>query len=214
VDKDGRDIWDEIKFAIQYSIEAYTIGISRGDGISGAASNFAQRLGLPYDKNLQGYGTDANAVRHTVWQASITSIFGQDIAQKAGNAHEDNPNVDLSIRTFTGKGALEKADQTIDLLNNQIGQEIGKSNMGATIKKLTGMVLDIFNKDGLFTATQNKDGSVTISRTKISNEQLQQSKDKLNGLTGTGLTPDKQNEKDENERRRFEQNQKNFGAFK
>jgi hypothetical protein len=46
--------------------------------------------------------------------------------------HETNPNVDLSVRTFTGKNALSQADQSIDLLNNQIGRSIGAANADAS----------------------------------------------------------------------------------
>jgi RHS repeat-associated protein len=212
IDFDGRNTWDMIKFAIQHPIATYSIGTSDGsNNISSTSARFAARSGLD---NSKGEGSEVNAARHAIWQASITSIFGQDIAQQAGNAHEDNPNVDLSIKTFTGENALHQADQSIDLLNNQIGQEIGKNSIGSTVKEIANKVLDIYNKEGLFTATQNKDGSITISRTKISDEQLQTAKDNLNNLENTGRYSIEQKDYDEANRRKFEENQKKFGSFK
>ena len=216
IDPEGEDIWDMVKFAIQNPVAAYTIGSVNNDvpsNISSSVARFAARTGLT-ENNPSHEGSQVNATRHALWQASITSIFGQEIAQQAGNAHEDNPNVDLNIRTFTGKNALSQADQSVDLLNNQIGREIGKNNMGTTIKELTNMVLDLFNKDGLFTTTQNADGSVTISRTKISDEQLQQAKDKISNLEGNGMTSTESRAKEEKNRGKFEENQRKFGTFK
>jgi RHS repeat-associated protein len=214
VDPTGEGPLETVKFAIRHPLIASEIGsVSRtSSNISSTVARFTANMGLM--ENSAGEGSEVNAARHATWQAKITSTFGQDIAQQVGNAHEDNPDVNLSIRTFTGKDALKQADQTIDLLNNQIGQDIGKNSMGATTKEIANKVLDVFNKDGLFTATQNKDGSITISRTKISDEQLQRAKDKLNNLGSNGMNAKKQKTQEEEAKRRFEENQKKFGSFK
>jgi hypothetical protein len=215
IDPTGMGPWDMAKFALRHPMAALAIGfVSRGSSnISTTSARFAWSIGLT-ENNGPHEGSQVNAARHAIWQASITSIFGQDIAQQAGNAHEDNPNVDLSIRTFSGDNALNRADQTIDLLNNQIGQEIGNKNMGATIKELTNIVLDVFNKDGLFTATQNANGSVTVTRTKLSNEQLNQAKDRLNNLSENGMTAEEQRKLEEEQQRQYERNQNQFGTIK
>lgn len=104
--------------------------------ISTNAVRFSAGFGL--NENSAHEGSQVNAERHTLWQATITAKYGSDIATQIGNAHEDNPNVDLSVRSFSGKGALEQADQTIDLLNNQIGRSIGEANPGASMAQLAG----------------------------------------------------------------------------
>ena len=68
-------------------------------------------------------GSENGAFRHTLWQATITSEYGESIAKQVGNAHEDNPFVNLSNRTFSN---VDDADRTVDLLNNIIGRDIGK----------------------------------------------------------------------------------------
>ena len=55
----------------------------------------------------------------------LTFKFGSRVALEAGNAHEKDPFTNLSVRTFS---SLDDADQTVDLLNNQIGRRIGSLN--------------------------------------------------------------------------------------
>jgi hypothetical protein len=127
-----------------------------------------------------------NAVRHTIWQASIASKYGAGIAKQAGNAHESNPNVDLSVRSFSGKDALSKADQSIDLLNNQIGRSIGAANPGASPQALAGAVLDYYHDNGLYTAKQTTDGTVSIVQTKLSDAEYKQAQDQLQKMDANG----------------------------
>ena len=68
-------------------------------------------------------GSQVNAFRHSLWQAPITQKFGEEVAREVGATHEDNSSANLSQRTFK---TMADADQTIDLLNNQIGKQIGK----------------------------------------------------------------------------------------
>ncbi len=103
----------------------------------------------------------------------ITKEYGVHLATNAGNTHEINPNTtDTSQRTFTGSAEnLANADQTIDLLNNVIGRQIGADNSTATINELAQKTIEHFRDVGLYTATINADGSVGISQTRISSEQ-------------------------------------------
>lgn len=141
-------------------------------------------------------GSQINAFRHGLWQATITSTFGESIAKQVGNAHEDNPSADLSQRAFSGKNALAKADQTVDLLNNQIGREIGKANEGASMQQLATATLDYFHENGLYTATVNKDGTVTIGQTKIGDDQYKQLKQVFQQLNQNGMTAQEQQRSD------------------
>ena len=152
--------------------------------ISTNAVRFSAGFGL--NENLAHEGSQVNAERHTLWQATITAKYGSDIATQIGNAHEDNPNVDLSVRSFSGKGALEQADQTIDLLNNQIGRSIGEANPGASMAQLAGAILDYFHNTGLYTATPGANGSVNITQTKISDQQYQTAQNALKKMDNNG----------------------------
>lgn len=192
----------EIGFAIRHSFIASAIGSveHNSTNISTDAARIAINSGL--SENRAHEGSEVNAFRHTTWQATITSQFGESIAAQVGNAHEVDPKVDLSQRSFSGKNALSQADQSIDLLNNQIGRQIGADNQGASIKDLAMAALNVFHTDGLYTATVNKDGSVTIGRNKISDKEYNTAVKNLNGTNANGFTPAQQARKEDEERNR------------
>ena len=81
---------------------------------------------------------------------------------------------------------MDQADQTVDLLNNNIGRQIGSDNSGATAKDLATAALNEFHTNGLYTATVNKDGSITISKTKLSDKEYKADLKKLNSLDANG----------------------------
>jgi len=177
----------EATFAMVHPIAAMQIG-SFQHGATNISTN-ATRIGagLGLQENAAHEGSEVNAMRHTVWQATMTSRFGADVATQAGNAHEDNPNVDLSVRTFTGRGALDAADQTTDLLNNQIGRAIGNANPGASLLDIAGKALDYFHTNGLYTASTGADGTVTVSQTKISDAEYSAARDRLQHMDQNGF---------------------------
>ena len=45
-------------------------------------------------------GSEKGAFRHTIWQAKIASKYGKNIAKQVGNAHENDPYVNLYQRSF------------------------------------------------------------------------------------------------------------------
>jgi RHS repeat-associated protein len=147
-------------------------------------------------ENSSHEGSQVNAFRHTLWQSTITSKYDADLAKSAGDIHEDNPSVDLTIRKFAGKGALDKADQSIDLLNNQIGRSIGEANPKASMNDLASKTLEFFHEKGLYTATINKDGSVTITQTKISDKQYLTLQKVIKTLDQNGFTPQEQKQRE------------------
>ena len=112
--------------------------------------------------------SEIGAFRHTLWQATIASYYGRDIATQVGNAHEDNPNANLKARRFS---SMAEADQVVDLLNNMLGRTIGEQNPNCPMNELAGKVLESFYKTGLYTGSLNEDGSWSVSRTKITKEQ-------------------------------------------
>ena len=172
---------------MRHPIAAYNIGTYKpgATNISTNSTRFSTNIGLNEDKETHK-GSQVNAFRHTLWQATIRNKFGTAIAQQAGNAHEENPRVNLAIRNFKGEGALSKADQTIDLLNNQIGREIGKNNPNASPQELAVKTLDYFHDKGLYTSETNKDGSVSVSQTKISDSQYNNAMGTLKNMDDNG----------------------------
>ncbi len=81
-----------IRFALNHPIAAWRIGMKKSDAdnLTSNAVRFSQALGLDDTVNRDGRGTQVNAVRHTLWQASITSTFSSKLAKLAGDAYEKN----------------------------------------------------------------------------------------------------------------------------
>jgi hypothetical protein len=157
-----------IGFSVRHPSAAINIGkvTHNSSNISTVATRFATRGEILSGsaENQDDRGSQNGAFRHTLWQAAITSMYGESIAEQAGNAHEKNPSVDLSQRYFSN---LDEADQVVDLLNNQIGRRIGKQNMGANMNELAQIVLSEFVSNGLYTATQMAEDKYVIALTRI-----------------------------------------------
>lgn len=183
----------EFGFALAHPIIAGDIGsYQKGStNISTDAVRFSTLgpAGTP-NSTLDGTSTEGsqvNAFRHALWQATIASRYGGDIAKQAGDVHEVNPNVDLSQRSFK---TLDEADQTIDLNNNVIGRQIAAQNPNASMKELALKTLEVFHTDGLYTVNgKDPQGNVTIDRTKISDAQYNEMKALINGVDNDGFTP-------------------------
>ena len=92
-------------------------------------------------------------------------------------------------------------------VNNQIGMQIGKDNPDASMKDLASKTADYFHDNGLYTATVNKDGTVTIGQTKITDDQYKQMQGVIKTLDNNGFTP--QEQKDNEARGKAELQQQN-----
>ena len=139
-----------------------------------------------------GEGSERNALRHATWVATITSNHGEGIAQRIGNAHEGipigaqgNAHVDFDQPAPDNLGG---ADSVVDFLNNEIGREIGASlGEGATEYEAAVAALGVQLNEGLFTATTDKDGNISISRTKITQKQYNTAIKTLRTLNRNGM---------------------------
>jgi len=120
-----------------------------------------------------------------LWQSTISSKFGNSIAKQAGAAHEDNPVADTSTRTFD---TSIDSDTVADLLNNEIGRQIGTDNPDLGMKDLALKTLETFHKDGLFTVSQDSDGKYNVNKTKIDDKQYEALKKRFNQLNNNGRT--------------------------
>lgn len=189
-----------IGFGLRHPIIALRIGdvTHNSTNISTNSTRFAINTGLP--ENDTNEGSHINAFRHVLWQAEITERFGSDIAKQVGNAHEENPYAATGSNlqmTFT---SLADADQTIDLLNNQIGRKIGNETKGMTMQERALAVLEYFNANGLWTAIPNvdRDGTITtwsVARTVLTGDQYNNAKATLSTTNNNGYTPAQQAER-------------------
>ena len=192
-----------VGFGVRHPVAALRIGFGVTPGASNISTNatrFATRGEVLHGSKRihDDRGSQNGAFRHALWQASITSEFDQSIAAQAGNAHEVDAFADLSVRTFSD---LDQADQTVDLLNNQIGRSIGSANPNADMLQLAELVLDEFANNGLYTASKDKNGNYTISKTTISSSQYNQLQQIFGGLNANGRTAGEQKAVDDAQRR-------------
>lgn len=156
-----------------------------------------------------GESGQINAFRHTLWQSQITNQFGVGQAKEHGDAHEANPNADLTKRVFQGEGAELSADMTVDLLNNMIGRGIGASNEGLGMKDMALKVLDEFRTNGLYTSTQQSDGSFKVGKSKITLDQWKALQSRFNSLDNNGETKSEAEDKKKKILNQSYQNSKN-----
>jgi hypothetical protein len=193
----------EAKFGVRHPVIANQIGkYSPGStNISTDAVRFSTR-GNVLQENPSHMGSQVNADRHTLWQATITSTYGSDIAKEAGNAHEDHPDAlggrsEAMIQTVKFKTEAE-ADEAADLSNNIIGRKIGENNKGADMKMLARKVGKEFHDNGLWTAQKQDDGTYKVGKTKISDNQYNSLTKEYKNLDNNGFTPKEQQQRNDN----------------
>ena len=204
VDPDGEAFGDPptwartAGFALRHPNIASAIGVCRpgeyNTNISTRSERFATRGRSVSDPNtiLKKNGlsidfdpcSEIGAFRHTLWQATIASYYGRDIATEVGNAHEDNPSTNLSVRNFS---SMAEADQVVDLLNNMLGRIIGEQNPNCPMNELAGKVAEYFYTTGLYIGTLNEDKTWSVHRTKITKEQYDSYMKVLEGLDFNGF---------------------------
>ena len=158
------------------------------DNISTVGTRISIRSGLDDKAPGPREGTEVNALRHTIWQAAIASKFGVDIAVEAGKVHENNPDMVRDISSKTSFTTLSLADQGTDLLNNEIGRYIGKSNTGLQPQELALKSLDYFHSKGLWMAAKQSDGTFKLVQTKLPDAEYARAKKEIMKLDRDGLT--------------------------
>ncbi|HEX8328317.1 MAG TPA: DUF6443 domain-containing protein [Hymenobacter sp.] len=184
--------------ALAHPFEALWIGepTKGSSNISMSSERFATRGASDASKHsvlLGDDGNQSNAFRHALWSGTMTSQFGSDDAKTFADAHERNPNADLSQTMFSSKN---EADMHVDLLNNQIGRDIGAANSGQGMKDIAGKVLEQFATDGLWTVTKQKDGSYQIGMSQLSPQQYTSLQTRFQQLNDAGRTKTEQAQAD------------------
>ena len=204
IDPDGREtgVPEEILFGLSHPLitSRVGIGVTKGaENISTNATRFATRGNVLYGSNPKAgqddRGSENGAFRHTLWQAQITSEFGCDIAKQIGDAHEENPNIDMRQVTFNN---LDEADEAVDLHNNIIGRSIGEKNKGAGMRNVAVAVLKTFKENGLYVAKETK-GGYKLVKTKLDSDKYEKLLKIFTKLDNNGRyeheKPGKENEK-------------------
>ena len=174
-------------YTVNHPYNAMRIGIMKDGGKNGISSfshNFSVEMCKAANLSRDPEGSQRNAIRHTLWQAMITNEFGPSQAERIGDNHENGPKADLSQRTFSN---MEEADVVCDQLNNAIGRSIGERNKGVSNATMAEKVATELYNNGLWTAIENSDGSVSINKTKINNAEYQKVINELKKLNNYGL---------------------------
>lgn len=166
-----------LAFGAHYPMAIRPIGrVKLGIGetnITTTSVRFATGLELGEPEENESEGTQVNAFRHTLWQATITSRFGAEAATMIGNAHEENP---YSVEVINEKYGINNvqfatrllADEAADLLNNIEGRALGGSTKGGTMKEMAQTVLDYYYNTGLWTAVKMDNGNYEVRKLKLS----------------------------------------------
>jgi hypothetical protein len=179
-DPDGKSpFWAQFLFVLSHPIMASQIGTAStySTNLSSNAARFAVNSGLP-----GGEGSYSNALRHTMWQASITTTFGRSIAKEVGDAHEDSPELvsEYNRSGSNGFGYLGEADAYVDLRNNEIGRSLG-SQFGNKMspKDMAITVLDYFKNAGLWVVEHNSDKKFVPVLKMLSDEEYNKAREKI-----------------------------------
>jgi hypothetical protein len=130
---------------------------------------------------------EQNAFRHVLLNAAITSQVGEIEANAASTQHEGGLGIlrnafnfsDTNLTQNEGESNvafMQRVDTSVDLQNNVIGREIGKSApKNSSVQSLTKNVANEFATNGLYMPSYKRtaDGklSATVSRQKISPEK-------------------------------------------
>jgi len=159
-----------------------------GTNISSVSGRIARHVAEGGNMTVD-IGSERNAFRHALWQATITKDFGSGVAEKIGNAHEgikltESGRVDFNLPTEN----MDAADDVVDFLNNQIGRGIGLSlGKDATQVDVARAVLGVQRSHGLWTTQTDENGNISISRQRISKEQYDTGMERLNSLDENGM---------------------------
>ena len=192
-----------LEFGTRYPAAFLSIGyVILGIGLKNISTNsvrFAAGLELGEPEENEKEGTQVNAFRHTLWQATITSMFGADAALMIGNAHEENP---YSVEVINEKyginnvqfATLPLADEAADLLNNIEGRALGSSTKDGTtkdriMKDMARTVLDYYYNTGLWTAVTMDNGNYEVRKRKLSRMKYNNAVLLLSEMDKNGFPP-------------------------
>ena len=144
-----------------------------GEIASNMSINISRVIGYPSNED----GGKRNAIRHATWNALMTKSIGKANAAEAANSHETTTKLDWNKMIFQN---LYDADHSVDLRNNIIGRRIGEENPNLSNTEIAKKVLEEYHDVGLWTVQKNKNGTYSISKTKLSDSEYKKAIDELN----------------------------------
>ena len=181
----------EIGVGVRHPIAALAVGWDKrgGTNISTVAGRIARHMAE--DNNMStDLASERNSLRHVLWQTTITNRFGFETANDFGNAHEGIKLGEEGVVDFDQPLVqnLNAIDDVVDFLNNQIGREIGE-RLGEDVTQLdiAREVLRTQRDEGFWTFSEAKDGTLSISRTKITQKQYETGLERLSTLDENGM---------------------------
>ena len=87
---------------------------------------------------------NADALRHSLFNALNTQVAGEKTAEALGNAHEeDRPKQD-------------PGEKAMDIFNNAVGRQVAKDNPNATPPELASKLIEKIEKGELRMLDENK----------------------------------------------------------
>ncbi len=183
-----------IEFALDHPIIALNIGQfkSGSTNITTNAVRFSTNdLGLKESSSKEG--SQVNAFRHVLWQATITKRYGPEIAREVGFAHEENPDAlggkysEKDFKDVEFKTSAD-ADQACDLLNNVQGRIVGRTTESEKMNRIALDVIDRYYTEGFWISEYTEKGTYKISKKKLSEKQYKTAKKRLELLDSDGYT--------------------------
>ena len=118
---------------------AHPFAVGRAQALAQESIQVADSVGTRLDNDFIGGWADA--FRHTFWMARTTQALGRRRAYSLGRAHERG-NYQTFKRTGTEDGAVQDHAATrMDLLNNDVGIELGQRLPAATRAEMQDSVL-------------------------------------------------------------------------
>lgn len=103
-------------------------------------------------------GGKVDAFRHAFWMASLAQKMKWRKAYRLGKAHEKGNYIDYKKHRKEDGTFPDKISSTMDLWNNDIGLEIGKTNRNISSDSLKHIVIDYILSGKMKVIKKNKQG--------------------------------------------------------
>ncbi len=113
------------------------------------------------DPDLDGdyAGGQVDALRHILWMALITQKYGERFARKLGVVHEKSNKLDFKKKKLEEYQLPDATSMMMDLLNNEIGIELGRGLPDINITQLTEMVKQLVLEGRAWVIKKDNEGN-------------------------------------------------------
>lgn len=136
---------------------AHPCAVGRAQALAQESIRVADSVGKRLDNDFVGGWADA--FRHTFWMARSTQALGRRRAYSLGRAHERG-NYQTFRRQGTEDGAVQDHAATrMDLLNNDIGIDLGLRLSVASVGEVQDSVLRLIHAGALYRIKKDAQGN-------------------------------------------------------